>query len=36
MDGLSSLGVTCSPREPRIAGSNTAEVDEAQVRQEGL
>ena len=25
--GLSGLGVTCSPRDPRIAGSNPTEVD---------
>ena len=25
--GLSDLGVTCSPRDPRIACSNPAEVD---------
>ena len=25
--GLSGLGVTCSPRDPRFAGSNPAEVD---------
>ena len=25
--GLSGLGVTCSPRDPMFAGSNTAEVD---------
>ena len=25
--GLSGLGVTCSPRDPRFAGSNSAEVD---------
>ena len=25
--GLSSLGVTCSPRDPRFAGSNPAEFD---------
>ena len=25
--GLGGLGVTCSPRDPRFAGSNTAEVD---------
>ena len=24
---LGDLGVTCSPRDPRFAGSNTAEVD---------
>ena len=24
---LGSLGVTCSPRDPRFAGSNLAEVD---------
>ena len=27
MYGLSGLGVTCSPRDPRFAGSNPAEVD---------
>ena len=26
--GLGGLGITCSPRDPRFAGSNTAEVDE--------
>ena len=26
--GLGGLGVTCSPRDPRFAGSNPAEVDE--------
>ena len=25
--GLGGLGVTCSPRDPRFAGSNPAEVD---------
>ena len=25
--GLCGLGVTCSPRDPRFAGSNPAEVD---------
>ena len=25
--GLGGFGVTCSPREPRFAGSNPAEVD---------
>ena len=25
--GLGGLGVTCSPRDPRFAGSNLAEVD---------
>ena len=25
---LAGLGVTCSPRDPRFAGSNSAEVDE--------
>ena len=25
--GLSGLGLTCSPRDPRFAGSNPAEVD---------
>ena len=25
--GLGGLGVTCSPRDPKLAGSNTAEVD---------
>ena len=25
--GLGGLGLTCSPRDPRFAGSNTAEVD---------
>ena len=25
--GLGDLGVTCSPRDARFAGSNTAEVD---------
>ena len=25
--GLSGLGVTCSPRDPRFAGSNAAEID---------
>ena len=25
--GLGGLGVTCSPRDPRIAGSNPAKVD---------
>ena len=25
--GLGRLGVTCSPRDPRFAGSNPAEVD---------
>ena len=25
--GLGGLGVTCSPRDPRFASSNTAEVD---------
>ena len=25
--GLGALGVTCSPRDPRFAGSNPAEVD---------
>ena len=25
--GLSGLGVTCSPRDPRFVGSNPAEVD---------
>ena len=25
--GLGGLGVPCSPRDPRIAGSNPAEVD---------
>ena len=25
--GLVGLGVTCSPRDPRFAGSNPAEVD---------
>ena len=25
--GLGGLGVTCSPRDPRFAGSNSAEVD---------
>ena len=25
--GLTGLGVTCSPRDPRFAGSNPAEVD---------
>ena len=25
--GLGGLGVTCSPRDPRFAASNTAEVD---------
>ena len=27
MVGLGSLGVTCSPRDPRFAGSNLDEVD---------
>ena len=26
--GLGGLGVTCSPRDPRFAGSNPTEVDE--------
>ena len=26
--GLGGLGVTCSPRDPRLAGSHPAEVDE--------
>ena len=26
--GLGGLGVTCSPRDPRFAGSNSTEVDE--------
>ena len=26
-DGLGGLGVTCSPRDPRFAGSNPAEID---------
>ena len=26
--GLGSLGVTCSPRDPRFAGLNLAQVDE--------
>ena len=26
--GLDGLGVTCSPRNPRLAGSNPAVVDE--------
>ena len=26
--GLGGLGVTCSPRDPKFAGSNPAEVDE--------
>ena len=26
--GLGGLGITCSPRDPRFAGSNPAEVDE--------
>ena len=26
MVGLGSLGVTCSPRDPRFAGSNPTEV----------
>ena len=25
--GLGNLGVTCSPRDPKFAGSNPAEVD---------
>ena len=25
--GLGGIGVTCSPRDPRFAGSNPAEVD---------
>ena len=25
--GLGGLGVTCSPRDPRFAGSNLAEAD---------
>ena len=25
--GLGGLGVTCSPRDPRLAGSNPVEVD---------
>ena len=25
--GLDGLGVTCSPRDPRFAGSNSTEVD---------
>ena len=25
--GLGDLGVTCLPRDPRLAGSNPAEVD---------
>ena len=25
--GLGDLGVTCSPRDPRFAGSNSTEVD---------
>ena len=25
--GLGGLGVTCSPRDPRFAGSNPVEVD---------
>ena len=25
--GLGGLGVTCSPRDPKLAGSNPAEVD---------
>ena len=25
--GLGGLGVTCSPRDPRFAGSNPAEID---------
>ena len=25
--GLSGLDVTCSPRDPRFAGSNTTEID---------
>ena len=25
--GLTGLGVTCSPRDPRFAGSNPADVD---------
>ena len=27
MVGLDGLGVTCSPRDPRFAGSNPTEVD---------
>ena len=26
--GLTGLGVTCSPRDPKFAGTNPAEVDE--------
>ena len=26
--GLGGLGVTCSPRDPRFAGSNQAKADE--------
>ena len=27
IDGPGGLGVTCSPRDPRFAGSNPADVD---------